>query len=73
MRPHDSNRLNLNVAFANETFAGDAMEGSVSGGGCRPSNNAMFYGNALAISELATAVGDTVRCLYIHDIMIISF
>lgn len=41
----------------------DAMEGSTSGGGCRPSNNAMFYGNALAIAELATATGDTVRIL----------
>eukprot|EP01043_Picozoa_sp_COSAG02_P030829 COSAG02_NODE_1986_length_10180_cov_38.805575_10_plen_511_part_00 len=37
----------------------DAMEGSISGGGCRPSNNAMFYGNALAIAKLASAVGDT--------------
>ena len=37
----------------------DAMEGSISGGGCRPSNNAMFYGNALAIAELASAVGNT--------------
>ena len=41
----------------------DAMEGSISGGGCRPSNNAMFFGNALAIAELATATGDTVRIL----------
>ena len=28
----------------------DAMEGSISGDGCRPSNNAMWYGNALVRS-----------------------
>lgn len=37
----------------------DAMEGSISGNGCRPSNNAMFYGNALAISRIAAATGNT--------------
>ena len=37
----------------------DAMEGSISGNGCRPSNNAMFYGNALALSKIASAVGNT--------------
>jgi hypothetical protein len=31
----------------------DAMEGSISGGGCRPSNNAMWYGNTVAISTIA--------------------
>jgi hypothetical protein len=37
----------------------DAMEGSISGNGCRPSNNAMYYGNALALSKIAAATGDT--------------
>ena len=37
----------------------DAMEGSVSGGGCRPSINATFYGNALGIAALATELGQT--------------
>lgn len=52
----------------------DAMEGSISGNGCRPSNNAMFYGNALAISRIAAATGntnewaeraDTIRTMYL--------
>jgi hypothetical protein len=34
----------------------DAMEGSVSGTGCRPSINAIMYGEAAAIAELATLV-----------------
>ena len=37
----------------------DAMEGSISGGGCRPSVNAMFYGNAMGIAALATELGQT--------------
>jgi hypothetical protein len=37
----------------------DAMEGSISGGGCRPSVNAMFYGNAMGIAALATELGET--------------
>ena len=36
----------------------DAMEGSVSGDGCRPTIGAMKYGDALAIAELATALGN---------------
>ena len=36
----------------------DAMEGSISGNGCRPSNNAMWYGNALALSKIAAATGN---------------
>ena len=36
----------------------DAMEGSVSGDGCRPTIGAMKYGDALAIAELATELGD---------------
>ena len=35
----------------------DAMEESISGNGCRPSNNAMYYGNALAIAKIAAAMG----------------
>ena len=34
----------------------DAMEGSISGTGCRPSINAIVYGEAAAIAELATLV-----------------
>jgi hypothetical protein len=37
----------------------DAMEGSVSGGGCRPTVNAMMYAEALAIAEIAGFAGNT--------------
>jgi hypothetical protein len=37
----------------------DAMEGSVSGDGCRPTIGAMKYGDALAIAELAEQLGNT--------------
>lgn len=36
----------------------DAMEGSISGAGCRPSNNAMMYGEALAIAKIAQCAGN---------------
>ena len=36
----------------------DAMEGSVSGDGCRPTIGAMKYGDALAIAELAERLGN---------------
>ena len=36
----------------------DAMEGSISGDGCRPTVGAMKYGDALAIAALATELGN---------------
>ena len=36
----------------------DAMEGSISGGGCRPSNNAMMWAEAVAIATIATHAGN---------------
>lgn len=36
----------------------DAMEGSVSGDGCRPTIGAMKYGDAMAIAELAKQLGN---------------
>ena len=35
------------------------MEGSISGAGCRPSNNAMMYGEALAIAKVAQYAGNS--------------
>jgi hypothetical protein len=35
----------------------DAMEGSISGDGCRPTIGAMMYSEALAIAEFATQIG----------------
>ena len=37
----------------------DAMEGSISSDGCRPTVGAMKYGDALAIAELATQLGNS--------------
>ena len=37
----------------------DAMEGSVSGNGCRPTINAMMFDEALAIATVANATGNT--------------
>ena len=36
----------------------DAMEGSISSDGCRPTVGAMKYGDALAIAKLATQLGE---------------
>ena len=37
----------------------DAMEGSISGGGCRPTIGAMFWSDARAIATVARLVGNT--------------
>ena len=43
------------------TDVGDAMEGSISGGGCRPTIGAMMYSDALAIAALADELGGAHR------------
>ena len=47
-----------NAFRAEQDDGWDAMEGSISSDGCRPTVGAMKYGDALAIAKLATQLGE---------------
>ena len=50
-----------NAFRAEQDDGWDAMEGSISSDGCRPTVGAMKYGDALAIAKLATQLGEYLR------------